>query len=228
MALSFDNIRVSYGRISAVEGISGSVPDGKILGVLGANGAGKSSLVNAITGRVAHTGEVTGPRGAMTGWPTWKRLSTGIGLVPQERALFGELTVAENITIGTLGLRPTAATRAVAAAFDDFPKLGPLRGRKVGHLSGGERQLTAIARALVRQPTVLILDEPSLGLSPTMRETVVASVLRKCQDDGLAVLLVEQFTDLVLRFANDLLVVANGTQVWSGPTGTVEADPIQH
>jgi ABC-type branched-subunit amino acid transport system ATPase component len=163
----------------------------------------------------------------MTGWPTWKRLSRGIGLVPQERDLFAELTVAENIAIGTLGMRRAAAARAVNGAFEAFPTLEPLQAQKAGHLSGGERQLTAIARALVRRPTVLILDEPSLGLSPTMRNTVVASVLRQCRDDGLAVLLVEQFTELALRFANDLLVVANGAEVWSGPTASVDADLIR-
>ncbi|MET8128126.1 ATP-binding cassette domain-containing protein [Streptomyces sp. NPDC005231] len=227
MALSFDHVDVTYGRVTALRGITATVGDGRILGVLGANGAGKSSLVDAIAGRVPYRGHVTGPTGSLDGLPTWRRLRQGVGLVPQHRDLLAELTVEENILIATAGLSRRQASAHLARTFEDFPRLAPLRHRKAGHLSGGERQLTAIARALVRRPSALVLDEPSLGLSPTMRETVVASVLRRCREDGLAVLLVEQFTDLVLAFADDVLVMAHGTTVWNGPRAALDTATVQ-
>ncbi|MGW2933562.1 ABC transporter ATP-binding protein [Streptomyces sp. NPDC001156] len=227
MALSLNRVEVTYGRIVALRGITATVEDGRILGVLGANGAGKSSLVDAIVGRVPYRGHITGPTGSLDGLPTWRRLRQGVGFVPQDRDLIGELTVEENILIATAGLSRRQASVHLARSFEDFPRLVPLRHRKVGHLSGGERQLTAIARALVRRPSALVLDEPSLGLSPTMRETVVASVLRQCRDDGLAVLLVEQFADLVLAFADDVLVMSNGSTVWNGPRATLDTATIQ-
>ncbi|MFD9005021.1 ABC transporter ATP-binding protein [Streptomyces sp. NPDC059582] len=227
MALSLDRVEVTYGRVVALRGITATVEDGRILGVLGANGAGKSSLVDAIVGRVPYRGHITGPAGSLDGLPTWRRLRQGVGFVPQDRDLIGELTVEENILVATAGSSRRQAFVHLARSFEDFPKLVPLRHRKVGHLSGGERQLTAIARALVRRPSTLVLDEPSLGLSPTMRETVVASVLRRCRDDGLAVLLVEQFTDLVLAFADDVLVMSNGSTEWNGPRATLDAATIQ-
>jgi len=209
-ALALENLSVRYGAVDAVRGLSLSVDRGEIVGLIGPNGAGKSSTLHAIMGAAPVVGGDIRHRGtSLVGVRSEQVARSGIALVPEGRRIFGELTVEENLRIGLAARRTRADGSAFANAFELFPMLAEYRRRHAGALSGGQQQQLAIARALVAEPDVLLLDEPSLGLAPKIVD-VVFEALGRIRESGLAVLLVEQRAQRTVAFADRSYVLANG------------------
>ena len=209
--LVVSDLEVRYGSVAAVRGISFEVQPGEILGLIGPNGAGKSSTLHAIMGLVRVAGgDVRLGERSLRGRPPEAVARNGVALVPEGRRIFGELTVDENLRLGLSARRSTdGADDDVERALELFPVVREFRSRQAGALSGGQQQQLAIARALVSDPAVLLLDEPSLGLSPTVTDAVFEA-LAAIRDEGLAVLLVEQRAQRTVALANRCLVLANG------------------
>ena len=209
--LVVSDLEVRYGSVAAVRGISFEVQPGEILGLIGPNGAGKSSTLHAIMGLVRVAGgDVRLGERSLRGRPPEAVARNGVALVPEGRRIFGELTVDENLRLGLSARRSTdGADDDVERALELFPVIREFRSRHAGALSGGQQQQLAIARALVSAPDVLLLDEPSLGLSPTVTDAVFEA-LAAIRDQGLAVLLVEQRAQRTVALANRCLVLANG------------------
>jgi branched-chain amino acid transport system ATP-binding protein len=210
-ALAVSDLEVRYGPVAAVRGLSLEVAPGEIVGLIGPNGAGKSSTLHAIMGHVRPSaGDVRLGERSLRGRPPEAVARSGIALVPEGRRIFGELTVDENLRLGLAGRRSqNGADEDVERILAMFPIVAEFRARQAGALSGGQQQQLAIARALVAAPDVLLLDEPSLGLSPTITDAVF-DALESIRDQGLAVLLVEQRAQRTVALANRTLVLANG------------------
>jgi branched-chain amino acid transport system ATP-binding protein len=218
--LSVESLAAGYRGIRVVRGISLSVDAGTIVAVLGANGAGKSTLLNAIAGVLGVMAGTVRLRGEdVTRQPAHVRARKGLALVPQDRGIVRRLTVAEN-----LRLLPRRAGAAVDAAIELFPALGPLRGRPAGLLSGGEQQMLALARALVLEPPVLLVDEMSAGLAPQAVERLYEAVRDVAERRRTAVVLVEPHADLALGVAQRALVLRHGEQAMWGTA----ADVLEH
>jgi branched-chain amino acid transport system ATP-binding protein len=202
---------VRYGAVAAVRGLSLEVAPGEIVGLIGPNGAGKSSTLHAIMGLVRPAaGSIRLGDVSLVGRPPESVARRGIALVPEGRRIFGELTVAENLRLGLAGRRSQdGADEELERVREMFPVLAEFAGRSAGALSGGQQQQLAIARALVASPDVLLLDEPSLGLSPTVTDAVFEA-LAAIRDRGIAVLLVEQRAQRTVALADRSLVLANG------------------
>jgi branched-chain amino acid transport system ATP-binding protein len=209
--LVVSDLEVRYGSVAAVRGVSFEVKPGEILGLIGPNGAGKSSTLHAIMGLVRVTGgDVRLGELSLRGRSPEVVARNGVALVPEGRRIFGELTVDENLRLGLSARRSMdGADEDVERALELFPVVRQFRSRHAGALSGGQQQQLAIARALVSAPDVLLLDEPSLGLSPTVTDAVFEA-LAAIRDQGLAVLLVEQRAQRTVALANRCLVLANG------------------
>ena len=207
--LELRDLEVAYGGVPAVRGLSLTVAPGEIVGLIGPNGAGKSTTLHAIMGLVpTRRGEIRlGDRSLRKRSPEAIARS-GIGLVPEGRRLFAELTVEENLRLGLAAL-PRGADNSVADVLDLFPVVEEFRARPAGALSGGQQQQLAIARALVARPSILLLDEPSLGLAPTVVDHVF-STLRTIAERGIGVLLVEQRAQRTVALAARTHVLANG------------------
>jgi len=225
MPLEVEDLNVRYGRVHAVRGASLAVADGEIVAVLGANGAGKSSLLKAILGLVpSASGRVRLAGADVTGWPPARRVARGLVLVPEGRRILVGLTVEENLLMGAYGRRDGAAVRAeIADLYERFPNLGARRHLSAAVLSGGEQQMLAIGRGLLAKPRLMMLDEPSLGLSPLLvRELFL--LLRKLNGDGRALLLVEQNTTMALAVAARVYVMELGRVVMHGAPRELAAD----
>jgi branched-chain amino acid transport system ATP-binding protein len=208
--LEVRGLEVAYGTVPAVRGVSFAVDVGEIVGLIGPNGAGKSTTLHAITGLVrATSGDVLLAGVSLRGKPPEKIASSGVALVPEGRRLFGELTVEENLRLGLAARREPGEEEALADVLELFPALADARRRSAGVLSGGQQQQLAIARALVSAPSVLLLDEPSLGLAPTVVD-LVFSTLERIRERGIAVLLVEQRAQRTVALADRTHVLANG------------------
>jgi branched-chain amino acid transport system ATP-binding protein len=208
--LQVSDLEVAYGGVPAVRGVSFSVDAGEIVGLIGPNGAGKSTTLHAITGLVpAQAGEVLLDGVPVRGKAPERIASAGIALVPEGRRLFAELTVEENLRLALAARHSGGDDAALAEVVDLFPVLADARGRAAGVLSGGQQQQLAIARALVSGPSVLLLDEPSLGLAPAVVD-LVFSTLAAIRDRGIAVLLVEQRAQRTVALADRTHVLANG------------------
>jgi branched-chain amino acid transport system ATP-binding protein len=210
-ALRVSGLDVSYGGVAAVRDLSLEVGSSEIVGLIGPNGAGKSTTLHAIMGLVPpQSGEIALGGVAIRGKPPEAIARSGVALVPEGRRLFGELTVQENLQLGLAGRRRGEANRG---ELDDvhelFPILRDFSRRQAGTLSGGQQQQLAIARALVARPSVLLLDEPSLGLAPTVVDLVFAT-LEAIRERGLAILLVEQRAQRTVALADRTYVLANG------------------
>ncbi len=210
-SLVVSDLEVRYGSVAAVRGVSFEVAPGEILGLIGPNGAGKSSTLHAIMGLVRVTaGELRLGERTLRGRSPESVARGGIALVPEGRRIFAELTVEENLRLGLSARRSMeGAADDVERALELFPVIREFRSRHAGALSGGQQQQLAIARALVSAPDVLLLDEPSLGLSPTVTDAVFGA-LAEIRDRGLAVVLVEQRAQRTVALANRSLVLANG------------------
>ena len=209
-ALALRELSVRYGAVDAVRGVSLEVKPGEIVGLIGPNGAGKSSTLHAIMGAapVAGGDVVLGGR-SLVGRRSEDVARAGVALVPEGRRIFAELTVEENLRLGLAARRSRANGGALDSVFELFPILRDFRRRNAGALSGGQQQQLAIARALVAEPDVLLLDEPSLGLAPKIVD-LVFEALDGIRERGLAVLLVEQRAQRTVALADRSHVIANG------------------
>ena len=207
MTLTVDALRVRYGAVDAVRGLSLEVRPGEIVGLIGPNGAGKSSTLNAIMGAApVIDGEIRLDGALLRGRRSEDIARAGIALVPEGRRIFAELTVEENLRLGLAARRTPGGVNDV---FELFPVIEEFRRRQAGSLSGGQQQQLAIARALVAEPDVLLLDEPSLGLAPRIVD-VVFDALAAIRERGLAVLLVEQRAQRTVALADRTHVLSNG------------------
>jgi branched-chain amino acid transport system ATP-binding protein len=211
--LSVEGLEVRHGAVTAVHGLSLEVDRGEIVGLIGPNGAGKSSTLHAIMGAVrAAAGDVRVMGESVVGKRPEAVARKGVALVPEGRRIFADLTVHENLKLGLAGRRTRDGTDDdLARVYELFPAVKESLRRKAGTLSGGQQQQLAIARALVADPEVLLLDEPSLGLAPRMVD-IVFETLAAIRDRGLAVLLVEQRAQRTVALADRSHVLANGQQ----------------
>jgi branched-chain amino acid transport system ATP-binding protein len=209
-ALEVERLDVRYGAVPAVRGLSLELGRGELVGLIGPNGAGKSTTLHAVMGVVpAAGGDVRLDGRSLRGRTPEAIARAGISLVPEGRRIFGELTVEENLRLGLAARRRNGTHARLADAYDLFPVLEEFRGRQAGALSGGQQQQLAIGRALVAAPDVLLLDEPSLGLAPTVVDAVF-SALAAIRERGVAVLLVEQRAQRTVALADRTYVLANG------------------
>jgi branched-chain amino acid transport system ATP-binding protein len=223
--LALEGLSVAYGKRRALDGVSLVVKPGEIVCLLGANGSGKSTTLRAISGLVrAAAGRIVLDGRDITRAAPEAIVAAGIGHVPEGREIFPEFTVRENLLVGG----HTAARAAVAAGIERalalFPVLGQRAGQLAGTLSGGEQQMLAIARALMVRPRLLLLDEPSLGLSPRLAREIFA-VIAGLNADGTTILLVEQNARRALALASRAYVLETGRMVVDGPAAALAADP---
>lgn len=220
------NLTVNYGGVSAVRGVSFQVEIGQSVGIIGANGAGKSSTLKAILGLITRRAdELSYGDTNLMQIPARKVIRQGIGYVPEGRHVFGGLSVEKNLLLGAYGQRWNDATRnQVAEVYDMFPVLGEMRNRLAGALSGGQQQMLAIGRALMSKPRLIVLDEPSMGLSPKLVDEVLA-VIQRLNDSGMGILLVEQNAKLTFEATTQCFVMENGEMVMDGPADQLRHDP---
>ena len=222
--LALEGLSVAYAKVEAVRGVSLTMQPGSIVTVIGANGAGKSTLLNAVMGLLPSRGDITFDGVALDGDAIEERVMMGMALVPERRELFGSMTVDDNLVLG--GFRTTAAERAqsLAQVFARFPRLEERRRQLAGTLSGGERQMLAMGRALMGRPRLLMLDEPSLGLAPLIVRDIFEIIvgLRKT---GVSILLVEQNARAALQVADHAYVMELGEITAEGPAAQLAADP---
>lgn len=213
--LEVKNIKINYGGIEAVRDISFQVPNGKIVTLVGANGAGKSSTLRAIVGLVkTQEGVVTFNDALLTGKRTDEIVKQGITLVPEGRHVFPDQTVLENLKIGAY-LRSDDLTEDLEEVYSLFPRLKERSWQAAGTLSGGEQQMLAVGRALMARPTLIMMDEPSLGLAPIVVQEIF-NIIKKINARGTTVLLVEQNANMALRIADYAYVIENGRITMQG------------
>ncbi len=226
--LEIKNLVTSFGSVIALDGVSFTAQESKITTVIGANGAGKSTLLRTISG-LEHpsSGSITWRGKSVTGMRAEDIVRGGIAHVPEGHAVISELTVEENMSMGSL-FRRRKFKADVAAAQDEmyelFPRLKERRKQLAGTLSGGERQMLAISRALVSRPQLLLLDEPSLGLAPLVVEQIIDSINTLCRKTGLTVLLVEQNANTALGVADHGVLLSLGKVVADRPAAELRAD----
>ncbi|MFE1600360.1 ABC transporter ATP-binding protein [Methylobacterium sp. ID0610] len=220
--LAIRDLRVAYGKVEAVRGVSLTVEAGRVVTVLGANGAGKTTLLNALMGVLPATGGIRFDGRDLARLPVEERVDLGLSLIPERRELFGSMSVEDNLRLGAFRFR--GRNRGdLDAMFALFPRLKERRRQLAGTLSGGERQMLAMARALMGRPRLLMLDEPSLGLAPLIVAEVMRTVAR-LRDEGVAVLLVEQNARAALAVADHGFVLDGGAVVLEGPSAALQAD----
>ena len=215
--LKIENLHVSYGGIKALRGISLEVPDGKIVTLIGANGAGKSTTLRTISGLVkADSGSITYDGQELLGKPINKILEAGIAQSPEGRRVFANLTVLENLKAGAyLRTDKDGIAKDLQWVYDLFPRLKEREWQLAGTLSGGEQQMLAVGRALMSRPKLLLLDEPSLGLAPLVVQDIF-SIIREINRQGVTVLLIEQNANMALKIADLAYVLETGTITMSG------------
>ncbi len=214
--LTVKDLQVNYGGIEAVKNISFSVEEGKIVTLIGANGAGKSTTLKAIAGLVKPAGGSIAFNGEeLTGLDTTRIVSKGVTLVPEGRRVFADLTVLENIKIGAY-LRKDDLSADIDWVFDLFPRLKERSWQLAGTLSGGEQQMLAVGRALMSRPKLMMMDEPSLGLAPLVVRDIF-SIIKEINKRGVTILLIEQNANMALKTADYGYVMETGRITLSGP-----------
>ena len=214
-----------YGGTTVLRGVDLAVGKGEVVAVLGANGVGKTTLNKVLSGVVpAAAGEIEFASRRIDGLPPTEIVALGLIQVPEGRRIFPNLTVQENLELGSYRRARAGRARNLERVFGVFPRLEQRRRQRAGTLSGGEQQMLAIGRGLMADPVLLILDEPSLGLSPLLVEEMFA-LIRTIKSEGLAVLLVEQNVMQSLEIANRAYVLENGQVVMAGDAGALAADP---
>ena len=221
--LTVADLRVSYGRVEAVRGVSFAAEQGSLVTLVGANGAGKSSVINAVSGMLRPAGgRITFAGEDVTRTPAHKLVARGLVQVPEGRQILATLTIEENLRMGAWHAGGSAQA-SIDAMYDRFPVLASRRALPAGTLSGGEQQMLAIARGLVAQPTVMLMDEPSMGLAPKIVDEVFR-VIGEIRASGTTVVLVEQNARRALRAADHGYVLQSGAVVHSGPAADLLAD----
>jgi branched-chain amino acid transport system ATP-binding protein len=227
-ALAVRGLEVRYGGVPAVRGIDLELERGEIVGLVGPNGAGKSSTLHAIMGVVAAAGEIRLGGRSLAGLAPETIARAGVALVPEGRHVYPSLSVDENLRLGAAGRRESGGLAAdVAWVQELFPVVRDFAARKAGALSGGQQQQLAIARALVARPDVLLLDEPSLGLAPTIVERLFETLGEIREHGGVTILLVEQRAQLTVAFADRTHVLANGQlRLTLGPQDAGDTDRL--
>lgn len=214
--LEVKDLEVSYGKIKAVKGISFSVGEGEVVTLIGTNGAGKTTTLRTISGLLRPTkGSITFRGEDLTKVPPHKIVQLGLAHSPEGRRIFPKLTVEENLMLGAFARRDKGIRDDLAAAFELFPILEERRSQPAGTFSGGEQQMLAMGRAMMSRPTMLMLDEPSMGLSPIMMKRIMTTVTT-LQEQGTTILLVEQNAQAALRRATKGYVLEVGSIVLSG------------
>lgn len=222
--LSIENVSASYGSIRALKDVSLHVDKGECIAIIGANGAGKSTLMKVISGLLpAASGSVTYKGQDITKWPTHKIVAAGIAQVPEGRQVFSELSVLDNLKMGAYQRKDNIQPE-IDYAFKTFPILEKRMNQMAGSLSGGEQQMLAMSRALMSKPELLLLDEPSMGLSPLLVETVFQTV-ESLHKSGLSIILVEQNARMALRVADRLYVLSTGNIELEGTAEALQKDP---
>jgi ABC-type branched-subunit amino acid transport system ATPase component len=223
--LEVQDLTVAYGQIAALHGVSLAVGQGEMVGVLGANGAGKSTLMRALSGlHRPKSGAIALESKSITGTPTHQIVRAGLVLVPEGRQVFPELSVRDNLELGAFTRNDRAVESDVAQLLDRFPALRQRAGSRAGLLSGGEQQMLAIARGLIARPTILLLDEPSLGLAPTLVAQLFDE-LAALRDEGITILLVDQMAGLTLSVADRAYILESGRILQAGTADSLRGDP---
>jgi branched-chain amino acid transport system ATP-binding protein len=209
--LKLDCVNISYGAIQAVRDVSLEVPKGQVVTIIGANGAGKSTLLKSVVGlEPLVTGRVFLDGKDVTSIPAHKRTKLGVALSPEGRGIFPDQTVQDNLLLGAYAMKDSASTaEKVERSYNMFPRLRERQDQMAGTLSGGEQQMLAIARALMSDPKLLLLDEPSLGLAPLIIRDIFKTI-RSLQETGLTILLVEQMANQALAVADFAYVLETG------------------
>ena len=218
MLLEVRDTTVHYNKVAALRGISMDVPDGSVVTIIGANGAGKSTLLRAISGlEPLSEGEIRFDGRRIDGTPPEKVVALGVAQVPEGRRIFPDLTVQENLNTGAYLRRDReAVAKDLGGVFDHFPRLKERRRQWARTLSGGEQQMLAIGRALMSNPRLLLLDEPTIGLSPVLVQEM-ARIIREIHERGVPVVLVEQNAELALTLADYAYVLETGSVALHGP-----------
>ena len=223
--LELTDLRVAYGRIEALRGVSLSLRVGERLALIGANGAGKTTLLKAVAGLLpVLDGRVQLQGADVTTQAAHRRLPQGMALVPEGRGIFADLTVHENLLMGAYCRDDDAIDSDLDSQYRRFPRLAERREQAAGTLSGGEQQMLAIGRALMGRPRLLLLDEPSMGLAPIMVERIFA-VLREVCADGVTLLLVEQNARLAMQLCERTVVLEHGAISLQGDSAELARDP---
>lgn len=227
--LEIDDLQVSYGQVEAVRGISIRLMPGEIVSVIGPNGAGKTSLLAATVGLLPARGTVKLDGESLAGVDVEARVERGLCLVPEQRELFGDMSVLDNLLLGSYTRRdtPAARTRKLDGVYGRFPRLAERRTQRANTLSGGERQMLALGRALMAEPRVLLLDEPSLGLAPKI-VTEILAIVRGLRDDGISIILIEQNALAALHSSDRGFVLELGQVSLSGSSRELIRDPRVH
>lgn len=215
--LEINNISVAYGGIQALRNVSLSIPEGKIITLIGANGAGKSTVLRTVMGLAkSREGSVIYNKEEITGKTSREIVSKGITMVPEGRRIFPNLTVMENLKIGAYLRNDKEEIKAdINHVFELFPRLQERQWQPAGTLSGGEQQMLAVGRALLSKPKLLLMDEPSLGLAPLVVQDIF-SIIKTINEDGVTILLVEQNANMALKVADFAYVLETGQISLSG------------
>ncbi len=225
--LEIDGLKVAYGRIEAVRGVDLRVGAGEFVGIIGANGAGKTSTLRAVTGVVAPAGGAINFDGrAVGGRPSHVMVALGIAMVPEGRQVFADQTVYDNLLLGAyvrIGRDDAGVTRDVERVLELFPRLRERVGQQAGSLSGGEQQMLAIARGLLSRPKLLVVDELSLGLAPKVLD-LLFPVLVDLNRQGLSILLVDQMASYALQVTHRTYVMEHGRVLIQGPSAALAND----
>jgi branched-chain amino acid transport system ATP-binding protein len=223
--LEIKDLHVSYGQVDAVRGVSLSLEKGQIISVIGPNGAGKTTLLAAAMGLLPSKGVLRFEGEDLHGMDVEARVERGLCLVPEKRELFGELTVLDNLQLGAYSQRMSgdALRKRLQWVYERFPRLAERRSQRANTLSGGERQMLAVGRALMSQPRLLMLDEPSLGLAPLIVRDIL-TIVRKLRDDGVSILLVEQNARAALESSDEGYVLETGEIALHGASQALAND----
>lgn len=225
--LKLSHITAGYGPVKVLDSVSLEIHEGEIVSIIGANGAGKSTTMRVISGNIKQDeGDITFLGENINHVPVHKRVELGIVQVPEGRQIFGSLTVLENLTLGFFSKRKEKAlfNERLTYVYDLFPKLKERKQQKAGSLSGGEQQMLAIGRALISDPKLLLLDEPSLGLSPLIVGQIF-EVLTRLNDEGLTILIVEQNVYETLSISDRTYLLENGEIIREGKSADLIKDP---
>jgi branched-chain amino acid transport system ATP-binding protein len=228
--LSIDNLQAAYGKVEVLHGISLEVPKGKLVTLIGSNGAGKTTTMRAISGMIKpRGGKVTLAGRDITGLDSHRIARAGLAHSPEGRRVFATMSVTDNLLLGAFprltGARPKGEVQGdLDKAMDLFPRLKERRDQLAGTLSGGEQQMLAMARAVMLNPDVILLDEPSMGLAPILVDEVFR-IISRLKQDGVTMLLVEQFAAAALEVADYGYVLENGSIAVHGPATSLRNDP---